>query len=214
MQKIVAGILLILCTSCDQPAIKSSESLVGSPKLAPAQELKRETIWIEKGFGGDGYGSHRLSHILRPNNELAVRYSLIADYRTLEEQTVKLTGEEADRHRRALWRLRPQHLSPSPMESEPLLPEGCERRGPHDQGDVTVTFLVSEEGPEGASFELPEPSSCDSQNAKAARVLLSRVLSSFPHTKAEDAFREAKTKWEARLQRVGEQLRVDHPRPQ
>ena len=182
-----------LLASCDRPAIEASQSLVGAKELPTARELSRETIQMNEGFGGDGFGTHLLSYELRPNNELAVKHyerSIEKGEVVRGSETFNLSTDVADRARRSLWRMRPSDLKGLDYEIRPV---GCKQQWDHDFGDYTFLF-IKEGGESGVRDDLlgvsliPEPESCDNPAARLARALVPEVLAHFPKSKVANSF--------------------------
>ena len=181
----IAGWLIL--ASCDQSAIDPSESLVGATSFPTEVELARETIQINRGTA-DAYsnpaGDHFLSYELRPDNSLTVIHSMqyIQSDEVRGKETFRLSSETANKARRLLWRIRP---APLPGIEYLTRPTGCQRRGPHDFGEITVAFFREEDRAgtgdhEIGIFDLPRPQSCNNRPAIEARDLVRRVLESFP----------------------------------
>lgn len=182
--------LALLCTSCDKAAVAPAR-LVPGDNLPASRVLTRETILIEQGFGGDGYGVHRLRYQLTPDDQLAIEYGLITQLRPVVKNNFRLQSNEADRIRKMLWRLRPQAMTSDWMAEWAIRPIGCEIQGPHDQGDVVVAYISGDNGEEGAAFELPTVHSCDTPAAMQARQVLQQLFSSFPESPIVTEFHKA-----------------------
>jgi hypothetical protein len=184
---------MLLLASCDRAAIDPSQSLVGAKELPTSHELSREIIEINRGFGGDGFGSHLLSYELRPNNDLAVTHyerSIEKGEIVRGSETFHLSGDIAGRTRRILWRMRPTTLEGVEFETRPT---GCERQWDHDFGEFAVVFIKEGEKPgvrddRVGVFVIPEPESCDNQAAKLSRALVPQIIDRFPKSKVADSF--------------------------
>lgn len=185
----------LFCVSCDDSAIDPSHSLVGAKSLPPANELSRETIQINRGYGDISIAF--LSYELLPDDRLIVTLTdrnLEKDV-VLGKDTFQLTPEIAADARRMLWRLRPdelQRFDEGGFESE-TRPVGCYRRGPHDFGELAIVFFVegSQEGVDDdrlGVFEMPHPSSCRSPAALRARETIEHVMQLFPPSKLPTEF--------------------------
>lgn len=195
MRKISLALALSLCASCDEPKVVP-ERLVSGSNLPVAGELTRETILIEQGFGGEGYGVHRLTYRVTPDDQLAIAYGLVTQGQPVAKENFGLQSDEADRIREILWRLRPQVLTPDWVDEWSARPLGCKMQGPHDQGEVVVAYISGKNDDEGASFELPTVQSCDTPAARQARQLLQQVFSSFPNSEIVTEFHKAENKRE------------------
>lgn len=190
MRSVAAALALIFLTSCEGET-RVPDRLVPGDVYFSAHTLQ-ETIQIHQGFGGEGYGLHRLTYELRPDNELRVGYWLMTQSEVVAEDNFDLSSDAADMMRRNLWRLRPENISDDLFEEWPTLPLDCERRGTHDFGDIWIAFLPHENEARGRMFELPIKASCNSASAKQARLLIQEVLASLPSSKIADEFHKAK----------------------
>lgn len=181
---LVGGSLIV--GSCEG---KGVESLVGSDRLPSSSALSREIIQINRGYGDVSEGF--LSYELRPDDALTVTHTDRRQNRVSGEETFRLPSDIADRTRTMLWRLRPATLDG--VDSHETRPVGCERRGPHDFGELAVVF-VREDGPPGVdgdqigTFELPRPDSCNTKHATEARQLVHQVLQAWPQSRVARAF--------------------------
>ncbi|MFN2101134.1 hypothetical protein [Altererythrobacter sp. MF3-039] len=189
MRIFAAGLALVLLASC-QGETRVPDRLVSGDAYYSERSLQ-ETIRVYKGFGGEGYGLHRLEYELRPNNELKVRYWLAPETDAVAEEGFDLSSHVADQFRRDLWRLRPESISENLIADWPTLPLNCKRGGPHDQGDIWVIFLPDADDIRGRVFELTRADSCDSLAAKQARLLIEEVIASLPNSKIAAEFHRA-----------------------
>lgn len=181
---------LLLFASCRPPGAESAQSLVGANALPSSEALAREIIQINRGYGDSSEGF--LSYELRPDGTLTVTHSDRARDRVIGEDRFRLADDVAGPARRALWRLRPAKLEG--LDSHEARPTGCERRGPHDFGELAIIF-IREAGRPGVeddrigTFELPDPRSCNSRQAIEARALVRRVLAALPRSGVAAGFR-------------------------
>jgi hypothetical protein len=181
---------LILCVSCDS-TIHVSDRLV-SGELSVDRKLSRETIEIHQGFGGEGYGQHRLSYTLNPADELEISYWIMSREKPVASQTFRIASQQARRLRGELWRLRPDALSRDWISNWAARPLGCTRQGPHDLGEIWVSFYADQNHDSGASFELPYKRSCNTLAAQEARHLLIEALEVFPKSRIASEFEKAR----------------------
>ena len=182
----------LLCASCNDAAINPSQSLVGANELPSATALARETLYISRGGGADG--GDILSYEWRPDNSLLVRHTFSDGRGTGEvvrgQETLHVSPEVAAQARQLLWRVRPAELEGVEQDARPT---GCERRGPHDFGEVTVGF-VNEGDASGIEadqvgiFELPTADSCNTPASVQARAVVRRALQLLPKSKVAAAF--------------------------
>jgi hypothetical protein len=176
---LVAAMSLV---SCDRPAIKPDQSLVGAKELPSARELSREIIEINTGF--DGFSPGMLSYELRPDNTLEVSLTFRPKYanKKVGPDIFHLPANLAERARQALWRLRPQRLRGVQYET---LPPGCPPQPTDTPPDVTVVFIA--EGPklgveddQVGVFALPSPRYCSNRRSLDANNVIALVLELFP----------------------------------
>lgn len=182
----------LLCASCNEAVVSSSRSLVGANELPSAKALSRETFYISR--GGGAYGGDVLSYEWRPDNSLLVTHTFSDGRGTGEvvrgKETLRISPGDATQARQLLWRVRPAELEGVEQDVRPL---GCEPRGPHDFGEVTVGF-VDEGDASGIEddqvgiFELPTEESCNTPAAVEARKVVWRALQLFPKSKVAAAF--------------------------
>lgn len=178
----------LLCVAC-QPQGAESTNLVGADRLPPSAALSRETIQINRGYGPVGTGF--LSYELHPDDSLTVTHSDKRRDKVLGKESFRLASGNADAARRRLLRLRPAKLEG--LDAHEARPSGCERQGPHDFGELAVIF-VSEDGGPGVEddrigvFELPDPQSCSTPQAREARQLVRQVMDLFPPSKVAAGF--------------------------
>lgn len=180
----------LLSASCQPPAVEPSQSLVGADSLPSADALSREIIQINRGYGQVGGGF--LSYELRTDDTLTVTHTDRRRGEVLGEETFRLASSLAGDSRRLLWRLRPAKLEG--VDAHEVRPSGCERRGPHDFGELAVIFI--DEGREAGvkddrlgTFELPRRDSCSTPQAREARQLVRQVLDSFPPSTVAAGFK-------------------------
>lgn len=196
MFRIAASLLIaaILCVSCSGPAIEPSQSLVGATEFPSAEALSRETLYITR--GANDWGGDRLSYELRPGGSLIVTHT----YHGLKppvvergKETLDVSSEVAAQVRQLFWRVRPGKLEGQGLEKAEVRPVGCERRGPHDFGEVAVAFIDegdatrTENDPFGV-FELPRPDSCNTPAATEARAVVWRALRLLPQSQVVTGF--------------------------
>jgi hypothetical protein len=182
----------LMCVSCNGAAIEPSQSLVGAKALPSANILAREAIYLTR--GGVDFGDS-LTYEWRPDNSLLIRHTFFskgpgASEAVRGQETLHVSTEVAAQARQLLWRVRPAELEGVDQEARPT---GCERRGPHDFGEVTVGF-VNEGDASGVEddqigiFELPTTESCSTSAAVEARAVVRRALQLLPESKVATAF--------------------------
>jgi hypothetical protein len=191
MQKILLAYILTLCSSCADAPLVQNRLVPGNVVLS--EDLYQETIYIEQGFGGEGYGKHRLTYELHPNDRLNVSYRIVSQGHDLAATSFHLDSLQANRAREALWRVRPATTSQNWMNESGARPLDCEIRGLHDLGEMVVVF-ISDNGDAGGSFELPVVESCDTTAAIQARQLLNQVISYFPRSDIASEFHKAEAR--------------------
>lgn len=150
-------------------------------------DLVRETIEINRSYGGEGYGEHLLSFALSSNDVLTVTHTFIPDDKIVGIETFTLSSRVAANVRQQLWRIRPAKLEGYNADVRPL---GCNKSIVHDFGDITVLFYPDEET--FGFFTLPYPDSCNNAAAQKARSTLEEVLAMFPSSKVAESFLVAK----------------------
>jgi hypothetical protein len=89
-----------------------------------------------------------------------------------------------------LRRVRPAELQGIEQDSRPV---GCERRGPHDFGEVVIGFLNKGEADgieddQVGIFNLPTSKSCSTPAAIEARAVVQGALQLLPKSKVASAF--------------------------
>lgn len=188
----------VLCGSCSKQADGQLESLVGATNLPSAGALSRETLAITR--GANDWGGDRLAYELRPDGSLSITHTYL-DGKTLKEEvrakdTFRIPPGEAARFRRLIWRVRPDLLEGQGLEKEEVRPVGCERRGPHDFGEVGITFINEGDAKtikddRFALFELPRSDSCSTTAAEQARETIWRALRLLPPSKTVEGFERA-----------------------
>lgn len=171
----------LLCASCRDAGVEGSPSLVGAERLPPASVLSRELIQINRGYGA--VGEKFLSYELRPDDSLTVTLTDRRRDRVLGEQSFRLASDAAGRVRRLLSQVRPARLQG--LDAHEARPVGCERRGPHDFGELAIVFVDTGSGPgieddRIGIFELPDPRTCSTAQAVEARALVRQVLAAIP----------------------------------
>lgn len=179
--------LLSLAAACGPAVVKDSDRLVAGSLRHSKAELVLETIEINRGYGGDGFGEHLLSFALSSNNVLTVTHVFRPDDKILAKETFTLSSRVAANVRQKLWRLRPAKLEGYDADVRPL---GCKKTVVHDFGDMAVLFTPDEET--FGIFTLPYPGSCNNAAARNARATLEEVLAMFPSSQVEDSFLVAK----------------------
>jgi len=188
----------ILCGSCSKQADGQLDSLVGATNLPSAEALSRETLNITR--GANDWGGDRLAYELRPDGSLSITHTYLDGKTSNEEVRAKdayrIQPEEAARLRRLMWRVRPDLLEGQGLEKDEVRPVGCERRGPHDFGEVGVAFInegdaKTTKDDRFAVFELPRPDSCTTRAAKQARETIWGALRLLPSSKAVEGFERA-----------------------
>lgn len=176
--------LLSLIAACGPPAITDSDRLVAGSLLPSKADLVRETIEINRGYGGQGYGAHLLSFALSSNDVLTVTHLYKPDDKIVGKETFTLSSRVAENARQQLWRMRPAKLEDYAADVRPL---GCKKSSDHDFGDITVLFTPDNEKTFGF-FTLPYPDSCNNAAAQKARTTLEEVLAMFPSSKVGESF--------------------------
>ena len=187
---------LAFCGSCHAAPHVSDRLVPGD--LIIDEELSRELVEIQQGFGRDGYGIHRLSYLLNTEDELEVSYWFMPNDEALARETYKLPSDAAQRVREELWRIRPEALSRDWMNVRSIRPLNCQEQGPHDQGEILVHYIGDPHYERLATFELPTEQSCKSAAAREARQLLFRIVRSFPASDIASKFNEARSSEELR----------------
>lgn len=182
----------LLCVSCNDAAIEPSQSLVGAEELPSATALARETFYITR--GGGAYGGDALSYEWHPDDTLLVTHTFSDGRGTGDvvrgKETLHISPEVAAQVRQLLWRVRPAKLEGVEQDARP---RGCERRGPHDFGEVTVGFVNEGDAPgikddQVGIFELPTAESCNTPAAVEARAVVRRALQLLPNSKVASDF--------------------------
>ena len=187
---------LAFCGACHAAPHVSDRLVPGD--LIIDEEMSQELIEIQQGFGGDGYGIHRLSYLLNAEDELEVSYWFMPNDEAVVKETYRLASDDAERVRGELWRLRPEALSRDWMNDRSIRPLNCQQLGPHDQGEILVHFIGDPNYQSLASFELPTEQSCKSAAAREARQVLFRIVRSLPASDIAIKFQEAKSSGELR----------------
>lgn len=175
----------VLCVSCTD-AGNDQQSLVGAEELPSAEALARETLYIVR--GGSAYGGHSLTYEWRPDNSITVthEYSDGAGRGSVNgRELLRVPPDVAAQVRHVLLRVRPAKLEGVEQDIRPL---GCERRGPHDFGNVSVGFInegeaAGIEDDEVGIFQLPFPESCSTPAADEARRVVRHALQLLPKSK-------------------------------
>ena len=186
--------VLLLCTSCNDAAIEPSQSLVGATVLPSAKALSQETLYISR--GGGPYGGDALTYEWRADGPLTITHTFSdsSARQTIKgRETFHVAREAAATARQLLWRVRPENLEGVEQDQRPI---GCERRGPHDFGEVVVAFINegSKPGTEDDKvgiFELPTAESCNTPAAAKAREVVWRALRLLPKSKVAAAFEQS-----------------------
>lgn len=174
---------------------KQPESFVGATKLPSVEALSRETIYITR--GANDWGGDRLAYELRPDGSLTITHTYLS-FKTPKEEVrardvFRLQPAVATRFRRLISRVRPNSLDGQGLEKAEVRPLGCERKGPHDFGEVGVAFISEGDAKTArvALFELPQPDSCATGAAKHARETVWAALRLLPASKAVEGFEHA-----------------------
>lgn len=185
----------VLCGSCSNQVGTVADSLVGATNLPSAEVLASETLYVTK--GANDWGGDRLSYELKPDGLLIATHSYL-DGKTFKEEvrakdTVKLDPNTSGRFQRLMWRVRPEALEGQGFETSEVRPVGCERRGPHDFGEVGVAFVnegVAETRKDDriGVFELPQRNSCTTKAANLAREAVREALQLLPRSRAVEGF--------------------------
>ena len=187
------AVAALFLTSCDRPAIKPGDSLVGARELPSATALSREIIQINQGFRSMGT-TGLLTYELRPENKLTITLTH-HDRVTLKEVTdgkesFQLTSDVASRVRRKLWRLRPETLRGIEWVTRP---SDCPPPPTDTFPDASIAFIA--EGPKPGIeddrlglTDVPSSYTCKTKQGDEARTLTQRVLQSFPASKVAAEF--------------------------
>lgn len=186
-RRVCGFVLLSLTAACGPPTTMNSDRLVAGSLSPSKADLVRETIEINRGYGGRGYGAHRLTFALSSNDVLTVTHLYVPDDKIVGKETFTLPSRLAENARQQLWRIRPAKLEGYAADVRPL---GCKTSVDDDFGDVTVLFYPDEET--FGFFTLPYPGSCNNAAAKKARTTLEGVLAMFPSSKVAESFLVAK----------------------
>ncbi|MFL6725338.1 MAG: hypothetical protein ACJ8FS_02345 [Sphingomicrobium sp.] len=182
--------MLLLCTSCDRPAIEPGQSLVGAKELPPAKALSHETIEINRASRSSTSG--RLTYELRPDDSLIVTLAS-QDWKTpIGHEIFQLQPEIAEQARRALWRVRPEELKGVEWINPP---PDCPPPPTDTHPEIAVAFIAEGPKPGVADdrvgiFDLPYKSICDTRQSNEARALIQGVLRSFPASKVATEFEQ------------------------
>ena len=180
--------------SCSDAAIQPSQSLVGATVLPSAKALAQETVYISR--GGGPYGGDALTYEWRSNDSLTITHTFSdnsARQTVKGRETLRIAPEVAATARQLLWRVRPENLEGVDQDQRPT---GCERRGPHDFGEVAVAY-ISEDSKPGIEddkvgiFELPTAESCNTPEAAKAREVVWKALRLLPKSKVAAAFEQS-----------------------
>jgi hypothetical protein len=191
---------VLLAAACDGSPIDPSRSLVGAKKLPSAQMLARETIQIEREFGGPG--AQRLTFQLRPDDKLTIILAAATDPQTQSKtQTFHLSSGIAEDARSNLWRVRPEQQGAGVN-----LPSDCPPRSAANAPALTVVFTSPTpnarfDNSHRAVFGLPPQSVCNTEKAKEARNLIRSVIHSFPPSNLPAEYSQRKWHSEALIQR-------------
>lgn len=186
--------LTLLCTSCTDVAGEPAQSLVGAKTSPSAKGLSHEVVYISR--GGGPYGGDALTYEWHPDNSLTITHTFSdnsARQTVKGREILRVAPEVAAKARRILSRVRPAKSEGVEQDQRPV---GCERQGPHDFGEVTITFVneVYADRPFGIDddrigrFELPVPSSCNTPAAAEARKVVWEALRLLPKSKVAAAF--------------------------
>jgi hypothetical protein len=181
----------LLCGSCGERGAEPPQSLVGTHALPSQDDLAREAFYIVRGGGPDGGRS--LTYDWRREGVLIVEHAFSDGHGRREVRgraTLPVPPDAAARAWRLLARLHPARLEGVEQDARPL---GCERRGPHDVGEITIGFIRAGDEPgiqddEVGLFALPYPRSCDTPAAREARRVVREVLQLLPGSSVAAAF--------------------------
>lgn len=149
-------------------------SLVGSNRLPPLADLKKEAIIL--GRSGGKSGEYILNIEVRPNNNVLVKtYHENSMSAPVAMERLQISPTKADGLRRILWRLRPG-IKASDQNSVPI---GC--RYVYDAGSLwSVTFVRPDDLANLVVFQLPYPESCATPAYEEAKQLIQQVLGALP----------------------------------
>jgi hypothetical protein len=147
----------------------------------------RETVHIASGGGTDG--GHSLTYELGPDDSVTITHDYSDGAGCSEvkgKETFAIPADQARQVRQLLWRVRPTVFEG--VESYGSRSIGCERKGPHDFGELSVWFYEEArarktEGREMGAFELPYPQSCDTAAAREARRVVRHALDLLPESR-------------------------------
>ena len=178
-----------LSASCQPPGAESTQSLVGADRLPSPAELSREMIQIHRGYGP--VREEVLSYELPPDDTLTVTLSDKRRDKVLGKESFRLASGNAGDARRRLWRLRPAKLEG--VGADEARPSGCGRRGLDDFGELAVIFVNPGREPGFEDdrigiFELPDPHSCSTPQAREARRVVRQVMDLLPPSKVAAGF--------------------------
>ena len=188
----------LVCPSCKNSEADNAESLVDARALASADMVSRETLYIRRGI--TDWCCDYLSYELRPDDTLIVEHTFSENNGltvTKDSETVSIAPEIAEEVRWLMRRVRPTRLQGQGIEEDAVRPTGCERRGLHDFGEVSVAFMyhdheVNVQNAKFAVFELPYASSCETRAAKEARAVVWQALEMLPQSGPASSFERAK----------------------
>lgn len=166
-------------------------SLVGAPELPAEEDLASESFYIVR--GGGPYGGSSLTYDLRRSGVLTVEHARSGGAgrgEIIGRETVQVPPDAAAQARRLLARVHPARLEGVEQDQRPV---GCEPKGPHDVGEITIGFIRAGarrggEDDEVGLFALPHPRSCDTPAAVEARKVVREILQVLPRTGVAAAF--------------------------
>lgn len=147
--------------------------------------------------GANDWGGDRLSYELRSNDSLTVTHTfidpIIAGESVKGKETLRVSPAVAAQFRKLMWRVRPAKLVGQGLDKDTVRPLGCERRGPHDFGEVSVGFIdegdtKSIEDDQVGVFELPWDDSCNGPKATEAREVVWQALRLLPPSEVRESF--------------------------
>ena len=181
----VATLIAILAaTACKASAIDSTNSLVGAKQLPSSDVLSRETIQLNRFRYDARQRQEMLVAELRPDNAVALtltRNDIDHGQSLLGKEEFQLSAGTADRIRNTLWKFRPGKLE---GVGTLVLPAGCSYIN-DETPEAAVAFVAANNKDIGIAELQPD---CQTPAAKAARILLGKVLKEFPNSKLAAGF--------------------------
>jgi hypothetical protein len=103
---------------------------------------------------------------------------------TKGRESLQVSAEAGAQARRLLARVHPARLEGVQQDARPM---GCERRGSHDEGEITIAFMRARGRPGMADdeiglFALPYPQSCATPAAVEAGKVVRAILQLLPRS--------------------------------